>query len=204
MNKNFIFILILFILIPSAIAFSQEDDNESEEYYEAVYGLGDQTFTITAGLFHPLFYSTPDFEFVDDNLTMGGVGSLQWNAYINSSWTLGGEFGGMFAFTPNDRILYMMPLTFKVTKYFRKYPFEFPIFLGGGISFNSLADAFHLDPILKPGAGVYWNMNEEWVFGFNLVYWWVPQIYTGNGKVPASNTRFGHFLETSLSTMFRF
>ena len=202
MNRNFIFILILFILIPAAGIFSQEDDNE--EYYEEIFGLGDQTFTISAGLFHPLFYSTPSFEFVDDNLTMGGCGSLQWNAYINNSWSLGGEFAGIFTFTPNERILYLMPLTFKVTKYFRNYPFEFPVFLGGGISFNSVADAFHLDPILKPGAGVYWNMNEEWAFGFNLVYWWVPQIYTGSGMVPASHTRFGHFLETSLSSMFRF
>ena len=203
MNRNLFIILIIFILFSSYNVFAQEDE-EQEEYFEDAYGLGDQTFTITAGLFHPLFYSTPDFEFVDDNLSMGGCGSLQWNAYINSNWSLGGEFGGMFAFTPNDRILYMMPLTFKVTRYFRNYPFEFPVFIGAGFSFNSVADAFHLDPILKPGAGAYWNFNEEWAFGFNLVYWWVPQIYTGSGKVPASHTRFGHFIETSLSAMFRF
>ena len=203
MNRKLLLLLIFLFLLPASFIFCQEG-NDEEDFFEEVYGLGDQTFTITAGLFHPLFYSTPDFEFVDDNLTMGGCGSLQWNAYINSNWSLGGEFGGMFAFTPNDRILYMMPLTFKVTRYFRKYPFEFPVFMAGGFSFNSVADAFHLDLILKPGAGVYWNFNPEWAFGFNAVYWWVPQIYTGNGLVPASNTRFGHFLETSLSALFRF
>ena len=120
MNKKLLIFLLIIFTFSAAAAFAQEED----EYFEEVYGLGDQTFTITAGLFHPLFYSTPGFEFVDDNLTMGGAGSLSWNAFINSKVSLGGEFGGIFAFSPNDRILYMMPLTFKVSYYFRNYPFE--------------------------------------------------------------------------------
>ncbi len=203
MNQKILIFMLILIILPLIHVFSQED-NEDEEYIEEVYGLGDQTFTITAGVIHPLFYSTTDFEFNDTNLTMGGAGSLSWNGFISSKVSLGGEFGGMFAFSPNDRILYMMPLTFKVSYYFRSYPFEFPIYCGAGISFNSISDAFHLDFILKPGASVFWNFNPEWAFGFNLVYWWVPQIYTGDGMVPASHTRFGSFLETSLSALFRF
>ncbi|MCP5514351.1 MAG: hypothetical protein H7A26_02680 [Spirochaetales bacterium] len=198
-------IIILLLLFSLTDLWAQEEEQPAdEENFEYVYGLGDQIFTIKAGLIFPLYLMSPDFNFTSTNLSMGGAGSLEWSAFINSSLALGGEFGGMFAFSPNDRVLYMMPLTFKISYFYRKYPFEFPIYCGAGISFNSIDDAFHLDFILKPGASVLWNFNSEWAFGFNLVYWWVPQIYTGNGDVPASHTRFGNFLETTMSALFHF
>lgn len=188
----------------SVITAQENEQPENNETYDYMYDLGDQIFTIKAGLIFPLFFSSPDFDFSSTNLSMGGAGSLEWSTFINSKVTLGGEFGGMFAFSPNDRILYMMPLTFKVSYYFRKYPFEFPVYCGAGITFNSIDDAFHLDLILKPGASVIWNLNSEWGFGFNLVYWWVPQLYSGRGDVPSSHTRFGNFLETTFSSLFHF
>lgn len=198
-------ILVMLVFILSFPVYAQDNDSpETDEIYETAYDLGDQIFTIKAGLFFPLFFMSPGFDFASTNLSMGGVGSLEWSTFVNSRVSLGGEFGGMFAFSPNDRILYMMPLTFKISYFYRKYPFEFPLYCGAGITFNNIDDAFHLDLILKPGASVLWNFNPEWAFGFNLVYWWIPQLYTGNGKVPADNTRFGNFLETTLSALFHF
>ena len=178
--------------------------NEDKDIYDQKYDLGDQIFAIKAGLFIPLFYTSPNFSVYSTNLSIGGIGSLEWSAFINSKVTLGGELSGMFAFSPNDRVLYMIPFTFKVSYYFSKYPFEFPIYCGAGVSFNTIGDSFHADFILKPGASVLWNFNHEWAFGFNAVYWWIPQVYSGSGLVPASHTMFGNFLETTLSAMFRF
>ena len=56
LKRNYLILLIFLLLVPVMVSYSQEE----EEFYEEVYGLGDQTFTITAGLFHPLFYSTPE------------------------------------------------------------------------------------------------------------------------------------------------
>ncbi len=205
LKKSVLILLILqFCLISPCLSAQEEEPPAEEENIDFMYSLGDQIFTIKAGLFFPLFFMSPDLNFASTNLSMGGVGSLEWGAFVTNNISLGGEFGGMFAFSPNDRILYMMPLTFKVSYYFRKYPFEFPLFCGAGITFNSIDDSFHLDFILKPGASAIWNFNSEWAFGFNLVYWWVPQLYTGNGKVQADHTRFGNFLETTLSALFHF
>lgn len=199
LKKLTFFCLIFCILIISINA--QDEDFEAYDY---MYDLGDQIFIIRAGLFLPLFFMSPDLEFSSTNISIGGVGALEWSTYINNRITLGGELSGMFAFSPNDRVLYMIPLTFKVAYYFRKYPFEFPVYCGAGVNFSTIGDSFHADFILKPGASAIWNFSHEWAFGFNAVYWWVPQIYSGRGQVPASHTMFGNFLETTLSAMFRF
>ncbi|MCL2704927.1 MAG: hypothetical protein FWE72_01825 [Spirochaetaceae bacterium] len=198
--KKFAFFCLLICILTINI-YAQDEDYE---VYDYMYDLGDQIFIIRAGLFIPLFYLSSDFDSYSTNLSIGGVGSLEWSAFINNRITLGGELSGMFAFSPNDRVLYMIPITFKAAYYFRKYPFEFPIFCGAGISLNTIGDSFHADFILKPGASAIWNFNHEWAFGFNAVYWWIPQVYSGNGKVPSSHTMFGNFLETTLSAMFRF
>ena len=199
LKKLTFFCLIFAILIINMNA--QDDEYEASD---SMYDLGDQVFTIRAGLFLPLFFMSADYSFYSTNLSLGGIGALEWSAFINSKITLGGELSGMFAFSPNDRVLYMIPLTFKAAYYFRKYPFEFPIYCGAGINLSTIGDSFHADFILKPGASVFWNFNQEWSFGFNAVYWWVPQIYSGSGLVSASHTKFGNFLETTLSAMFRF
>ena len=196
LKKLTFFCLILGVLIINI--------NAQDEFYDFSYDRGDQIFTIRAGLFIPLFFMSTGFDFSPTNLSLGGVGALEWSTYINNRITIGGELSGMFAFSPNDRVLYMIPLTFKAAYYFRKYPFEFPIFCGAGINLSTIGDSFSADFILKPGASAIWNFTHEWAFGFNAVYWWVPQIYSGRGKVPASHSMFGNFLETTLSAMFRF
>ncbi len=198
--KKIIFVCLIFSILVINI-YAQDEEPEA---YDFMYDLGDQIFTVRAGLFFPLFFMSTDFDVFSTNLSIGGVGALEWSTFINNRITLGGELSGMFSFSPNERVLYMIPLTFKVAYYFRKYPFEFPIYCGAGVNFSTIGDSFHADFILKPGASVLWNFNSEWAFGFNAVYWWIPQIYSGSGKVPADHTRFGNFLETTLSAMFRF
>ena len=197
LKKLAFFCLIFSVLIVNMNA--QDDDFEGQ-----LYGRGDQTFIIRAGLFWPLFFMSTNGTVSSTNLSLGGVGAIEWSGFLNSNIALGGELSGMFAFSPNDRVLYMIPITFKMTYYFRKHPFEFPVYCGAGINFTTLGDSFHADFILKPGASIIWNLNSEWAFGFNAVYWWVPQIYSGRGMVPSEHTMFGSFLETTLSAMFRF
>jgi hypothetical protein len=195
----FSFFIFIFLIV---YTYSQEEEIPDRSSYS--YDIGDNMFTIKAGLFFPLFFMSPEFNTASTNLSLGGVGSLEWGTFISNNISLGVEFGGMFAFSPNDRIFYMLPLTLKGAYYFRIYPFEFLLHTGAGISFNTVGDAFHIDIILKPGITALWNFNEEWAFGLNFIYWWVPQLYTGGGDVPKEHTRFGNFLETSLSALFRF
>lgn len=84
-------IIILLLLFSFTDLWAQEEEQPAdEENFEYVYGLGDQIFTIKAGLIFPLYLMSPDFNFTSTNLSMGGAGSLEWSAFINSSLALGG------------------------------------------------------------------------------------------------------------------
>ena len=207
-KKKFILLLTLLLFISSSLFAANDDDEDDEDYdkdtYVESYSLGDQMFFINAGLFIPLFFFDRGGDIKDTNLTLGGNGSLSWQVFLSNHVSVGLELGGMFALSPNKRILYMVPLTAKATYWFRFYPFEIPVAIGLGGNLGILEDAAHIDFIAKPQVGFYWNFNEEWAFGLNATYWFVPQIYSGSGKVSSSHSMFGNFMDVSLSVLFRF
>lgn len=182
-------------------AFGQET---AEEDFEPTYTLGDQLLTINLGVFAPLFFAGSPDGIQPTNLTAGGLGSIAWASYLNNSMTVGAELGGSFSFTPNRRALFLLNVLGTYTYTLRSYPFEFPLFMGAGLTIARLAENTKLDAILKPGASFYWAYNTQWSFGLNLRYWWIPQIYLGRNDVPQTDTRYGNFLEVSLSALYHF
>jgi hypothetical protein len=184
----------------------QNEERSPERYqiddFVPTYALGDQMMLINLGVIIPLFFALGPDGMTDTNLSLGVTGNLQWHSFLTPKVTLGGELGGMFAFSPS-RTLYMVPITFRASYWFENYPFEFPVYLGVGINFSRLPDeAFKVDPIIKPGVSAFWNMNSEWAFGVNMVYWIVPQIYFEDDL--ADENRIGNFLDITLSALYRF
>lgn len=96
----------------------------------------------------------------------------------------------------------MVPLCIRASYEFRFWRFSLPVYLDGGVNFVQYGDLFHIDPIIKPGASLIFEVNSEWGFGLNLLYWWSPQLYFDNGLQDIS--RFGNFLEVSASAQYRF
>ena len=205
LNKKLILLLALLILISGSIfAASDDDEDDDRDTYVESYSLGDQMFFINGGVFIPLFFFNKSCDVSKTNLTLGGTGSLCWQVFLSNHFSVGGELGGMFALSPNKRVLYMIPLTAKATYWLRFYPFEIPISLGLGGNLSILEEAAHIDFIAKPQIGFYWNFNEEWAFGANATYWFVPQIYSGSGMVESGHSMFGNFMDVTLSVLFRF
>ena len=199
-------VLLLLLCSPAIVAAQEEpeqppEEAEPQEEFVPTYTLGDQTLAINVGLFIPLFFAGGPDGIRDANLTLGGVGSLQWNSYLNNNMTLGGELAGNFSFTPNRRALFLVPITVRYAYILRAYPFEFPLYVGAGVDFARLEEQLKIDPIVKPGASVVWNMNPDWAFGLNVVYWWIPQWYSDD---LSDDSRYGNFLETTLSAIYHF
>lgn len=189
----------LALILPSR-AYGQEPGAE----FVPTYSLGDQIISLNLGMFIPLFFSGGDDGIQDTNLSIGGTGHLMWSGFLSSNFAIGGEFGGMFSFSPNGNPLYMIPLAARGTYFIRRYPFEFPISLATGVTFTSYNESFKIDPIIIPGAGVHWSLNPEWSFGFDVRYWLVPQIYLSGRDIPTSDNRLGNFLSTTASVLYRF
>jgi len=183
------------------VAFSPAFGQEAETGPVAVpqYSLGDQTFCINAGLFIPMFFMSWTPSVAPTQLSLGGMGSIQWQAYLAPQIRIGGELGALFALSPNTNFLFMADLTAKISYVFTVYPFEIPIYLGAGASLVRYQDSQTIDPLLKPGASFYWIFNSSWSFGLNVVYWWDMQF----SAVP-EQSRVGNFLEITLSALYHF
>jgi hypothetical protein len=169
------------------ISLSAQDIDNSEEFVQSYHSKGDQTFSIEAGLFIPLLRIDPspgengeDSQFiqgVNGQLKLGGSGILSYCTYLDSNLRLGGEFGGIFAYTLNDNMLYMIPITFKtvfdinINTYF-----TIPLYLNAGITLNSYLELFRVDPIIMPGVGFNWNYDSEWSLGLRYSFWIIPEI----------------------------
>jgi hypothetical protein len=199
--------IILLMLVPGALLGAQEGADPGEEIEDIEdtptfsYGLGDQMFSIKAGLFIPLFFFGGGSA-TSTNLSLGGMGALEWGAFLTGRLALGGELAGSFSFSPLGRTLAIIPITAKLSYFFFKYPFEIPLHIGVGINFTTLGDQLYVGLILKPGASFYWNFISSWAIGLNLAYWFVPQWYTKPELI--SQNRYGNFLEISISALYHF
>ena len=189
-------LLIAFFISPNASAQDEMAD---------IYELGDQSFSINAGLILPLFILgidgtvTPGYE----KLTLGASGSLHWGAFVNNELTVGVDLGGMFTLSKLDRTLIMVPISGIVTYALRFYPFEVLLHAALGVNFTKLDNDLYIGPILKPGASFFWNYSNEWSFGLQTEYWFAPEIYFGDTP-PVSHSTFGNFLGITLAILYHF
>ena len=211
MNTRFprpLLVLTIALLTVGGSAFGQETQPPAEKPHNptkqvATYSLGDQMLSLNLGLFVPLFFYGGSAGVTGTNLSLGGTGSIMWSSFLDNNWALGFDIGGAFAFSPNARALFLVSITPRISYVFHNYPFDIPIFLEAGIDFARLQESFKTDPVIKPGASFLWNYNNNWAFGLNAVYWWIPQVYTG-AVVNSTETRYGNFLDITLSALYHF
>lgn len=163
------------------------------------YSLGDQTLSINAGFFTPLFLLPSGKALLPNQLSLGGMGTLNWMVYVAPQLRLGVDIGGTFAFSPNMNTLLMLPITAKASWVFPVYPFEIPVSLGIGMNVVKYVDQSIVDLLLKPGASLLWIYNSSWSFGVNAV-WWLDFQFAAD----PSQSRVGNFLEISLSALYHY
>ncbi len=199
--------MFLFLLNP---LFAQESlENVPAERVEISRILGDQYLNITLGLGIPLFIHNPDPQNGESpvstgNLKPGGQGALSWAAFLNNNVSLGLDIAGSFNDDINKGTIFSVPIGIQISYFLRKYPFEIPLQFGIGTNIIRYKELTSFGFMLKSGVSLYWNALQDWSFGINFTYWWLPEIYAENGNIPASNTRFGNFLEITLSVMYNF
>jgi hypothetical protein len=192
---------LLFCCLCAGITFAQ-DSPEAEPAEEpfTVYTLGQQTLSISAGFYIPLFFQTFDWDYSETNLKLGAAGSLQWGIHLSNNWMTGIEVGGVLSRDINDTRFFMLPITAKGSFIIHFFPFEFPIFVGTGMNIVKLGDDLNLTWIVKPGFSSIWKYNINWGFGLNVVYWWVPQFWPDD----KDKARMGNFLELTLTAQYNF
>jgi len=208
-------IIPLIILAGAALIHAQEEDDEDDKdiYLEtdwsAVsatrYSKGDQTFLICLSLVKPLFYMDEKQGYLSTNMNLGWKGSLGYAYFLDSHFFLGGELSGMFTSTIGENMYFIVPMGFMAGYQFLLGRFEFPLSLMIGAAPQTHQDRSYFGLFSKVSGAAYFRFNNEWSFGLNTGFWWVPQWtnksrtgYDGNVNI------HGFFWEFSLGARYHF
>jgi hypothetical protein len=195
--------LLLFMVLVLPLAAQEEEapapplESEWDNYVPNLYSRGDKTFIVTLGVIIPTVF-TGAVKDNDHGFKVGGTGSLAYNYFLGSNFHIGGEFGGMFAGTRGENMLFVIPFGLRFGYQFIAGRFEFPLTFMIGAAAQKYLDKNYLGLFLKPGVAVYWRFNPDWSFGLNTTWWIVPQ-WPKNGE-----NSTGNFLEATLSARYHF
>ncbi len=189
MLKKLILLTVSILLLNFGFLWAQEDSPEqgplTPQSRTNQRSLGDQAFTISAGVIVPLFtvllndnpVTGNSAGVTDTQLTVGGMGSLTYSFYLSANVKLGLQLGGTFQWEINRNLLYMIPISIKGSYEFHPYSrLTIPVHLALGINMTSWKEEFTVDPLIRPGFGVYFDWNVEWSFGMDFTYWFIPQL----------------------------
>jgi hypothetical protein len=214
-NKLIFGIAVFVILLSTPVTIWTQDSsviNEDPNTLILSRKLGDQMLAFNAGAFLPLFTANPFDGTITghlgnpDGMSLGANGTLRWGAFLNNIINIGLDLSWGFNLGPNgDFVSQFTPITARLSTFLRSGAFEFPLHLGLGMNILSYKNTTTLTPVVKAGASAVYNISPEWGFGLNLFYWWIPDIYTSTEVAPTvEETRFGNFLEISLSAIYNF
>jgi len=204
------FFLILFLLFSVPGLFAQEEQDPPEpppfeiEWFDdaTLYTRGDRTFTISLGMIFPTYFGGA-VENNRHNLSPGGTGSLAFNFFLSPHIFIGGELAGMFAATRGRNMLYIIPFGLRLGYQFVFRRFEFPIsVMVGGAPQMYLEDRY-FGLIVKPGVAAFWRFNQDWSFGLNATWWFLPQWPRTQHGV-SHDPAFANFFVATLSARYHF
>jgi hypothetical protein len=168
------------------------DDGTVEEVYEQ-NGAGDQFISLKLMPCFPLNFGK--------QLYVGGALSVGYHRFLTKYIALGGDF--LFGYNPTigSNIFTYVPLTLAVT--FQPYigKFEFPIKLGVGFAVeNYLSMNYFPGLIIKPELGAHYRFNENWSFGIEGQFMYMPQWFVEHPE----NDSYGLFIMAALSARYHF
>ena len=163
---------------------------------EPYYGDGSQIFNITAGVTVPFFYNNPnrapeqgpEWTFwpgdgvSQTHRTVGGVGAISYQVFLNPYIALGGELGFQFDFSRAGIVETNVPIFVKATAVPVQGKFEVPISLGAGLLYASYDGASKLTFGCQLEVGMRYFITDEWGVGINVGLYVFPEIYAGESS----------------------
>lgn len=209
-----LFLVGALLALPTAsVAQDQGDDGGAvEDEGPAVprYGFGDSTLAMRLGVAIPLpLLATEQVETASGeknnvlpaNLSVAGSAAVNWNVYLNESFTLGAELGGGLAVDINDALWYMVPILIRGGYVISLPHMEIPISAGLGAVVMRLVDNTRVAFALHPGAGFLWRATPDWSFGATVEYWfsWEPPWADANDP-----HFFGNFVSATATAVYHF
>jgi hypothetical protein len=198
--------ILLLMLIGLPILLSAQQNDEPEwDYYDDINARGDQTFIISLGTVFPTIFFN-EGKTIDHKLTppVGGTGSLAYNYYFYNQFYAGLEVGGMFINTLGSHTLFIIPIGLRGGWQFNFNKFEFPVTAVVGMVFHRFLAQGHYSLYLKGGAAAFYRVSNNWSFGINADWLWLPQWTSEKTVDGKSKTVYGNMIDLTLSARYHF
>lgn len=166
----------LLLLIAALLLFSSSMFAEDNFYQK-----GDSIFSFNVGPTVPSFiYLWGDGTFkpgFDTGLSLGGIGSINFDYFNSENTSLGFEIGYNFNYSRDLNLYTNIP----IAVLYKYYPiqngkWDVPITLGGGLSFNGYGGDILLSLYGEVKTGVSYYFNQNWGLGIEGGLTIVPQI----------------------------
>jgi hypothetical protein len=205
MQKAAAFFFVAFMVGLNLPLFAQEDEEVPADEWEGVmpslYSTGERNFVFSLGVTVPMLFSgKSDPVPAMPSLKVGGTGFLAYNYFLTPHLFIGGEFGGMFAGTLGENMLYIVPFGVRVGWRFVIHKFEFPVSVMIGGAPQTYLETNYFGFFIKPQASALYRFNPDWSFGLNAAWWIVPEW----GTTDSAKDMAAHFLELTLSAQYHF
>ncbi len=188
------------LILLAALPLFAQTANE-EDYFGGLHRKGSQLISLNAGADIPLFILTDSFDAEKAKLSVGASFTLGYQYFIANRFTIGGSLCGAFNGTVGGRTLFVAPIAFKMGYWWGKSTMEYNVGADLGLSILRLSGDGVISPFTKLGGGAYAQVNEAWSLGGQVYWWLIPEIHLGSNS---ALTRYGNFLEVSLSALYHF
>lgn len=147
---------------------SEGDYYEEEEEKLDQNGPGDQFLNIRLMPVFPLNFG--------DQLFIGGALNIGYNRFLTKYFAVGADL--MFGYNPTigSNLFTYIPVTIGITFQPYVWRFEFPMSINiGFVIQNYVQYNYFPGLILRGSAGAFYRMNENWSFGAECLFYWMPQ-----------------------------
>jgi hypothetical protein len=200
MHKAGSILLLLLIGMPILLS-AQGNDNPEWDYYDDLGSRGEQTFIISLGTVFPVVFINNGEKMENHNLTppVGGTGSLAYNYYFTKQFFAGAEGGGMFMSTLGNNTLYIILAGIRGGWQFNYSRFEFPVTAAFGMAIHRRLSDGYFGLYLKGGGAAFYKLTNNWSFGINADWIWLPQ-WTGAKE----KNVHGNIIDLTLSARYHF
>ncbi len=179
-KKSFLLIFLMLLVLLSLGA---------EDYYDN----GSQTFSITVGADLPFTNSyklsdgswTTGYWWGEDgtHFNIGGYGSIDYEVFVTSKISLGGEIGYQFNRCTDSHLFTQVPLLFRVTYVPLQGKFETPISFGAGLNYISYNSKSMLCMSFALNAGIRYFFTDSWAVGIKTGMEFTPELYFNTEKL---------------------
>ena len=202
MSKRLLAITVFIAALGPLVLGAQETQQQTNNSDGASAKKGDQSITILAGGFIPLFVLDNNGALLSDsNMNPGASFGVQYRYMLGRHIGIGASIAGSFVTTLGGGTLFLAPIGASVAWIGGGDPLEYEFSTELGMNIMRLYGNGLIEPYAKVGAGLSRYVGSSWSIGTKVNWCFIPEFHLGSSS---NLNRYANFLEFSIGAVYHF